>query len=51
MSKLYLRDDIATYWGDADPFVEVDRLQGRVYRQGASRRTLRVHSVRRRSPQ
>ena len=42
MSKLYLRDDIATYWGDSDPFVEVDRLQGRVYRQVASRRTLRV---------
>ncbi len=42
MSKLYLRDDIAAHWGDLDPFLQVDRLQGRVYRSVAARRTLRV---------
>ncbi len=42
MSKFYLRDDIAAHWGEVDPFVQVDRLQGRVYRQVATRRTLRV---------
>lgn len=42
MSKLYLRKDIADHWGDLDPFVQVDRMQGRVYRAVAARRTLRV---------
>lgn len=42
MSKRFLRDDIAAHWGNLDPFDRVDRLQGRVYREVATRRTLRV---------
>lgn len=45
MSKLYLRDDIAAHWGELDPFVQVDRLRGRVYREVATRRTLRVEML------
>lgn len=36
-----LRDDFAKAWEDKDPFVQVNALQGDVYRDVAGRRTLR----------
>ncbi len=37
---LYLREDFALAWKDADPFQKVDALQGVVYRNVKGRRTL-----------
>lgn len=40
--KLYLRDDMAALWRGRDPFEEVARLNGDVFRHREGRRTLRV---------
>jgi len=37
---LYLREDFARAWQGRDPFVEVDALQGQIYRNVKGRRTL-----------
>lgn len=42
MNELYVHSTLVKRLGDLDPFVWVDRLQGKVYRQVAQRRTLRV---------
>ncbi len=42
MPSEYLRDDIATLWRGQDPLQTAQGLQGEVYRQVATRRTLRV---------
>ena len=42
VNELYLQPALAARFGDQDPFAQVDRLKGRVYRQVARRRTLRV---------
>ncbi len=42
MTNLYLRSEIQTLWRDKDPFAEAQALQGEMYRQVATRRTLRV---------
>ncbi|MFV3306304.1 lipopolysaccharide core heptose(I) kinase RfaP [Pseudomonas sp. NY15181] len=40
--KLDLREPFKTLWAGKDPFVEVERLQGKVYRELEGRRTLRT---------
>jgi len=40
--KTSLAEPFVTLWQDKDPFVEVERLQGRVYRALQGRRTLRT---------
>lgn len=40
--KLFLADPFKTLWADQDPFAEVERLQGQVFRELEARRTLRV---------
>jgi heptose I phosphotransferase len=42
MKQIWLSDRFLTLWKGRDPFAEVDRLQGEVFRQVASRRTIRV---------
>ena len=42
MTKLFQRADIAALWRGRDPFAEAQALQGEVYREVATRRTLRV---------
>ncbi len=42
MKQLWLSDRFRTLWQGRDPFDEVDQLQGEVFRQVASRRTIRV---------
>ena len=42
MKQLWLSDRFRTLWEGRDPFDEVERLQGEVFRQVASRRTIRV---------
>ena len=42
MNELYLRDDLANAWGALDPFAQIDRLRGRVFRDVAGRTTMRV---------
>ena len=40
--RLILSDPFKTLWADKDPFVEVERLEGEVYRELEGRRTLRT---------
>ncbi|KAF1070309.1 MAG: Lipopolysaccharide core heptose(I) kinase RfaP [Pseudomonas citronellolis] len=40
--KLELHEPFRTLWAGKDPFVEVERLQGQVYRELEGRRTLRT---------
>lgn len=40
--KLELREPFRSLWAGKDPFVEVERLQGKVYRELEGRRTLRT---------
>jgi len=40
-NQLYLRDDFKTVWAGQDPFVCVEKLTGKIYRQVANRKTLR----------
>lgn len=42
MNELFLDRQLAKIWGDTDVFTQVDRLQGKIFRQVARRRTLRV---------
>ncbi|GHU45481.1 lipopolysaccharide core heptose(I) kinase RfaP [Betaproteobacteria bacterium] len=42
MNTLELREPFLSLWRDKDPFAEVARLKGRVYRQMPGRRTLRT---------
>ena len=44
MEELYLRDDLARVWADADPFEQAATLTGDVYRAVANRRTLRFEA-------
>lgn len=39
--QLYLNDDFAKAWAGQDPFVCVEQLTGKIYRQIANRKTLR----------
>lgn len=40
--QIWLSDRFRTLWAGRDPFAEVERLQGEVFRQVAARRTIRV---------
>ena len=40
--RLILSDPFKSLWADKDPFVEVERLEGEVYRELEGRRTLRT---------
>ena len=42
MKQIWLSDRFRTLWEGRDPFDEVDRLQGEVFRRVASRKTIRV---------
>ena len=42
MMELYLRGDIEQAWGDSDPFQEVEKLQGDIYRNKEGRVTLQT---------
>ena len=42
MRQIWLSDRFRTLWEGRDPFEEVDRFQGEVFREVASRRTIRV---------
>ncbi len=42
MKQIWLSDRFRTLWEGRDPFDEVEQLQGEVFRQVASRRTIRV---------
>ncbi len=42
MRQIWLSDRFRTLWEGRDPFDEVERLQGEVFRQVKSRRTIRV---------
>ncbi len=42
MRQIWLSDRFRTLWEGRDPFDEVDRFQGEVFREVASRRTIRV---------
>lgn len=42
MTNLFLRSEIRALWRGRDPFAEVQALEGEVYREVATRRTLRV---------
>ncbi len=42
MSRLILSEPFETLWQGRDPFVEVERLEGQVYRELEGRRTLRT---------
>jgi len=42
VNELYLNKELTEYLGDHDPFMWVDRMQGRVFRSVEGRRTLRV---------
>jgi len=42
---LYLRDDLRTAWGKADPFETVCRLQGQIFRELDGRKTLRFEAL------
>lgn len=39
--KLYLTGDFDRAWSDKDPFQQVDKLEGKVYRELEGRRTIR----------
>jgi heptose I phosphotransferase len=43
--KLFLAEPFKTLWQGKDPFVEVERLQGEVYRELEGRRTLRTEAA------
>ncbi len=43
MNELYLREDFQTLWQGCDPFEQVEKLQGEVFRQLEARKTLRFH--------
>ncbi|WP_019528813.1 lipopolysaccharide core heptose(I) kinase RfaP [Dasania marina] len=40
--ELYIRGDIEQAWGDSDPFQEVEKLRGEVYRNKEGRTTLQT---------
>ena len=40
--ELYVRGDIETEWGDKDPFEQVEKLQGEIYRNKEGRTTLQT---------
>jgi heptose I phosphotransferase len=42
MRQIWLSDRLRTLWEGRDPFDEVDRLQGEVFRRVAARRTIQV---------
>jgi len=42
VNELFLSESLRDLWGEVDPFLQVDRLQGKVYRHVANRRTSRV---------
>jgi len=42
MEQIWLSDRFGALWRGRDPFAEVERLQGEVFRQVTSRRTIRV---------
>jgi heptose I phosphotransferase len=41
MGLTFLRDDLRAAWGDNEPFAQMSRLDGEVYRAVANRRTVR----------